>query len=126
MPYAPKRPCAQPGCPALVAAGARYCEPHQRAERVRVDERRESASARGYDRHWQKARAAYLAANPLCVRCLEQGRTTAAALVDHIIPHKGDPALFWDMENWMALCTPHHASKSAKEDGGFGNRRANA
>jgi len=43
-----------------------------------------------------------------------------ATLVDHIIPHRGDNNLFWDEDNWQALCTECHAIKTAKEDGGFG------
>lgn len=32
-------------------------------------------------------------------------------------------SLFWDQNNWQALCKPHHDAKTAREDGGFGNRR---
>ena len=35
-----------------------------------------------------------------------QGRFTAEAVVDHIIPHRGDPHLMWDESNWQALCKP--------------------
>lgn len=44
----------------------------------------------------------------------------AVYAVDHIIPHKGDPELFWDQDNWQSLCKPHHDRKTATEDGGFG------
>ena len=41
-----------------------------------------------------------------------------ATLVDHIIPHKGDQALFWDWRNWQSLCTPcHNRVKQRKERG---------
>lgn len=39
---------------------------------------RASARQRGYDTQWQKVRAAYLAAHPLCVMCSAQGRRVAA------------------------------------------------
>ena len=29
-------------------------------------------------------------------------------LVDHIEPHKGDMALFWDQDNWQSGCQWHH------------------
>ena len=29
-------------------------------------------------------------------------------VVDHIVPHKGDTALFWDRANWQAACRWHH------------------
>ncbi|HWL55465.1 MAG TPA: HNH endonuclease [Paracoccus sp. (in: a-proteobacteria)] len=33
-----------------------------------------------------------------------------ATLVDHIKPHRGDKALFWNWNNWQALCAPCHSS----------------
>jgi 5-methylcytosine-specific restriction protein A len=120
MPLAPKRPCGKAGCPVLV--DGRYCDRHQ-PRRVRPQYPRESACRRGYDRQWQKERAAHLAANPLCVHCLARGRTTAASIVDHIIPHRGDPVLFRDPANRQSLCKTCHDIKTASEDGGFGNER---
>jgi 5-methylcytosine-specific restriction protein A len=40
--------------------------------------------------------------------CEQLGRVTAATVVDHKIPHKGDPQLFWDETNWQSLCAPCH------------------
>lgn len=71
---------------------------------------RGSSSHRGYGYKWQKARAAYLKKHPLCVRCQQLGRTTAASVVDHIIPHRNDKALFWDKNNWQSLCKHCHDS----------------
>lgn len=76
---------------------------------------RPSAHARGYTSRWQKARLGYLAAHPLCAQCERQGRIEAAAVVDHIVPHRGDKALFWDSGNWQGLCAPCHNSKTGKE-----------
>lgn len=77
---------------------------------------RTSARQRGYDTRWDKARKTYLAANPLCVYCREQGQVTQATVVDHIKPHKGDQSLFWDVSNWRALCAPHHNSVKQSEE----------
>lgn len=82
---------------------------------------RETATQRGYGGAWQRARLAYLQHHPLCVQCESEGKVTAASVVDHITPHKGDKGLFWDSNNWQALCKPCHSRKTAKEDGGFGN-----
>lgn len=50
--------------------------------------------------------------------CQAQGKLTPATVVDHIKPHKGDSALFWDTGNWQGLCTHHHNStKQAIEKG---------
>jgi 5-methylcytosine-specific restriction enzyme A len=96
------------------------CAAHQREARTQAERPRESAAKRGYGRTWQKASKGYLAKHPLCVACAP--RVTAATVVDHIRPHRGDKALFWDSENWQALCAPCHSRKTAQEDGGFGNR----
>jgi 5-methylcytosine-specific restriction protein A len=68
------------------------------------DQHRGSARERGYDSRWEKARKAYLAKHPLCVCCLANGIPHGAELVDHIEPHKGDMARFWDSGNWQGLC----------------------
>jgi 5-methylcytosine-specific restriction enzyme A len=106
--------CAQPGCHAT--STERYCPAHARQAKpyARVDDRaRGSSHARGYDATWRKARAHYLAEHPLCVRCAERQRTTAASVVDHVVPHRGDMALFWNQSNWAALCTRCHNAKTA-------------
>ncbi len=69
-----------------------------------VDERRGSAHQRGYGDRWRKGRLGYLAKHPLCVAHLAGGKTEAATVVDHIVPHGGDMLLFWDSANWQALC----------------------
>lgn len=48
--------------------------------------------------------------HPLCVMCSNEGRVTAANVVDHIKAHAGDQALFWDKANWQPLCKSHHDS----------------
>jgi 5-methylcytosine-specific restriction endonuclease McrA len=51
--------------------------------------------------------------------CAEQLRTTPARVVDHIVPHKGDPALLYDMDNLQSLCfTCHNAAKHSEEKTG--------
>jgi 5-methylcytosine-specific restriction protein A len=83
------------------------------------DAKRGSARERGYNTRWEKARKTYLMRNPLCVMCQKEGRVTAATVVDHIIPHKGDTRLFWDTENnWQALCKPHHDRDKQREERG--------
>ncbi|WP_348271565.1 HNH endonuclease [Bosea sp. Leaf344] len=41
------------------------------------------------------------------------GCDATATTVDHIIPHRGDRALFWNCANWQPLCT--HCHNSAKQ-----------
>lgn len=94
------------------------------ARHVPAEQVRATSAQRGYGSRWQKARATYLMRHPLCAHCEAAGRVTAATVVDHVTPHKGDQALFWDTANWQPLCKAHHDAKTATEDGGFGNRRA--
>ena len=69
---------------------------------------RPSATQRGYNTGWQRARLSFLKRYPLCAICLKDGRTTATTVVDHIVPHRGDQSLFWDRSNWQSLCKQHH------------------
>lgn len=38
------------------------------------------------------------------------GQVVLAEIVDHIKPHRGDMALFWDSDNWQSLCKHCHDS----------------
>ena len=63
---------------------------------------------------WRRARAAYLAAHPLCVECFKAHRFTAATVVDHIKPiNEGGAPL--DPANFQALCAACHNKKSGSE-----------
>jgi 5-methylcytosine-specific restriction protein A len=89
-----------------------------------TDKRRGNSSERGYGWKWQQARELFLREFPLCGMrpgnlepvmslCFRDGRSTAATVVDHVIPHRGDQRLFWDREqNWAALCVSCHARKT--------------
>jgi len=70
--------------------------------------------------YWLRLRALVLAQCPLCVTCLAEGRTRAASHVDHIDADSRNN----DLTNLQGLCRPCHSAKTAREDGGFGNRRA--
>ena len=50
--------------------------------------------------------------------CEKRGRVTAATLVDHIEPHRGDMTVFWDRANWQPLCTTCHSSVKQREEEG--------
>lgn len=70
-------------------------------------------------KRWKILRAHQLTLNPICVMCDQMGRTTAATVVDHKIPHKGDVSLFFDPDNLQSLCKTHHdSSKQAAEKRG--------
>ena len=79
---------------------------------------RGSSWSRGYDARWQAERAVHLAANPLCVACLAlEGRPVPATVLDHKVPHKGDPGLFKDPANRQGLCADHHNGEKKRREG---------
>jgi 5-methylcytosine-specific restriction enzyme A len=71
-----------------------------------------------YGRAWRKARVGHLRQHPLCIMCKHQGKVCSATVVDHITPHRGDHALFWNPNNWQSLCQPHHDSTKQREEKG--------
>lgn len=82
---------------------------------------KETSAQRGYGYKWQKARERYLREHPLCVYCEREGKVTAASIVDHRIPHRGDQQLFWDERNWQSLCSTHHSRDKQREEAQAGN-----
>lgn len=64
---------------------------------------------------WKRKRDLQLKRCPLCVYCQQQGRTTLATVVDHVIPHRGDRHLFWQGE-LQSLCVEHHSSSKQSEE----------
>lgn len=59
------------------------------------------------DPRWRKASAEFRRTHPRCADCGEPTR-----IVDHSVPHNGDPALFWDRKNWAPRCWSCHSAKS--------------
>lgn len=117
--------CPWRGCKQIIPISERYCKEHQhqkeeqQRQRARQYNERRPEWHRLYDRDWRAYTAVYLAEHPYCVECLKKGIHTFATEVDHIIPHKGDRALFWDIKNHQGLCDSDHSRKTAKENGGF-------
>ncbi len=124
MPLRPQKPCSAQGCRALTR-NPRYCDEHANLAKAAAaklaDKKRESSSQRGYGYKWQQASKGFLARHPLCAEHDRRGEVVAATDVDHITPHKGDMSLFWDRTNWQSLCHSCHSTKTASEDGGWGN-----
>ncbi|AYO78328.1 hypothetical protein EBF16_16395 [Sphingobium yanoikuyae] len=83
------------------------------------DERRGSASERGYTGRWAKASASFRRRCPLCEYCALDGRVEPATLTDHLYPHRVFADVFWRSEWWVASCTPCHSGmKQAVERAG--------
>ncbi|MPL61736.1 hypothetical protein SDC9_07323 [bioreactor metagenome] len=106
MPYKAKKPCAHPGCPKLTTS--RYCEEHAKAEAKRYNHiDRDPEANKRYGRSWNRIRAAFLSANPLCEVCKGQGRLVSATLVHH--RRKLTDGGTNDWANLQALCSECHS-----------------
>jgi 5-methylcytosine-specific restriction protein A len=140
MPAALLRPCG-PHCPVLVRSGR--CAEHRRA----AEQRRGSASRRGYGRFWERFRVWFISllvsagSAPVCgaslpggpdtrrfSQCAQRGVLNDVDLhVDHEPPltdeERTDRAKVCDPLRVGLLCASCHATKTAGEDGGFGNVR---
>lgn len=72
-------------------------------------------------KRWQLRRLQQLQHDPLCAMCLKDNQVTAATVADHVVPHRGDPTLFWQGE-LQSLCSHHHNShKQQLETKGYTN-----
>ncbi|NBE05941.1 HNH endonuclease [Rhodobacter sp. CCP-1] len=116
--------CCAPGCDDLAVDGGPRCADHQAEREAKVAAARARAkagvAAHGGDRFYRSARwkdesKAYLCRHPNCAECARDGLVVAAREVDHIVPHRGDPKLFWKRSNWQGLCKPCHSRKTARE-----------
>ena len=119
VPSKPRRPCAVPGCPNEAVVGSR-CAEHSVMARQMYERDRPSAAARGYDQHWRRVRAAYIKAHPYC--CVP-GCGEPTTDVDHVIRLADGGTNQWS--NLQGFCHRHHSSKTASEDGRWGEGRRN-
>jgi len=69
-------------------------------------------------RNWRALRGSMLKHNPICA---EPGCGQPSTQVDHILTRRLAPERELDRANLTCLCASHHARKSARFDGGFGN-----
>ena len=104
------RSCTYPGCSELVRSGR--CDKHKAITQRQQDERRGSASSRGYGRRWQQIRLLALSRQPLCCDCEQAGLIVAANEVHHIkaLRNGGTHA----MDNLLCLCHACHSKRTIK------------
>ena len=114
MARAPPHPCGHPGCRALVPYGQRRC-PRHTTQAWRDDAAyRGTPAQRGIDDKWRALRTAHFARDPWCTRCRAEGRQVPAAILHHVIEHRGNEALRLDPNNIEGLCRSHHQLEHAR------------
>lgn len=129
MPHKAPHNCIIPGCTNTVDRG-NHCRAHKYLQRLperkqesgcspvggqaKTDappssDARPHSAARGYGWRWQAYRRSYLRRNPIC-NTPECG--APATVIDHIVDHKGDKALFWNKKNHQPKCKACHDRKT--------------
>jgi 5-methylcytosine-specific restriction protein A len=107
VPFKPAKPCAYPGCPKLT--DARFCPDHAKQDAREYERyRRDPETRKRYGQTWRVIRAGYIAAHPLCERCLQAGRFTPAEHVHHKIELSVGGT--HDEQNLMSVCKSCHSS----------------
>jgi 5-methylcytosine-specific restriction protein A len=109
MPHSMMKPCSYPGCSTLVAHGR--CAEHPYAD-MHIHENQKLYNTQ----RWKKISANQLRKDPWCAECLRGGYYMPAVEVDHIVPHRGDPIMFY-VGPFQSLCHICHARKTASEVG---------
>ena len=129
-----RKVCSAAGCEDLAIEGQAHCEDHAGRAAARTAERRANAQLTDHAQAhralyklqaWIIGRRLFLRRNPICVDCAELGAVEPTTEVDHIEPHKGCRAKFFDRSNWQALCKSCHSRKTAREvfhQGGGGRK----
>lgn len=64
---------------------------------------------------WKRRRRAQLDAFPICRFCLIVGKTTAATVADHVVPHEGNLEIFYHGELQSLCATCHSGAKQEEE-----------
>jgi 5-methylcytosine-specific restriction enzyme A len=91
-------------CGAVVSGRCDRCSGGKQASR---EDYRKPKGER-YPKGWDHLAAAYRADNPLCERCLEQGRTIVAVDVHHKVKVSDDRDLAMEWSNLMSVCRKCH------------------
>lgn len=121
MPWKPKRPCSQPGCPNLSEHS--YCEVHRKAVKANAareyDQSRRDQEMRGFyiSTAWRKLRELKLKQSPVCEECYRRGCISKAIIADHIQPAREYPSKRLDIDNLQSLCRACHNRKHGQSEG---------
>jgi 5-methylcytosine-specific restriction protein A len=105
-PKRPPRACRHPGCWELAWNPSGFCTDH----RSDPEKAKDWWTKLYNNRKWKARSKRFRYKHPDCKEC-----GGPAEVVDHVVPHRGDLELFWDMSNWQSLCKKCHGKKSDSE-----------
>ena len=106
--------------PRITAPRPKLQAPKDEAGRGAYRDRNEPWRAWYKTSRWQRLRWYVLtAAQFVCAMCHRLEGKSSELVADHITPHKGDEALFWDQANIQCLCRAcHDGTKKRMERSG--------
>jgi 5-methylcytosine-specific restriction protein A len=112
--------CVAPGCKTIVRDGTSRCEKHTKTAKKQKAEIREFNGGRANSKIYNSARWRRLSnkkrtVTPFCEDCEDQGITTLANVVDHIVELNDNPKLAYAWSNLRSLCHACHNKKTAEE-----------
>jgi len=108
MPTAAYQECRFPRCPNY-AVHHGYCATHTSATTNR--RYTEAGNLNPSNSRFRRLRHWFLMRNPFCNLCKRE----PATVLDHVVPHRGCSALFWNQSNWQGLCVHCHGVKTSRE-----------
>ncbi len=110
--------CKKAGCGRTCAQNKNYCSLHSDLEnKQKIFTYREKSKAYHnlYETYrWKTFSKDFLKSHPFCYICGAKSQ-----VVDHIVPHRGDLSLFYDVNNVQTLCASCHSRKTLKENNNF-------
>lgn len=86
-----------------------YKAPSNKKARKFVSKTRTDRQALYNDKKWKTYRFRFLHHNPQCYACGVHKNNGAKLHIDHILPHKGDKELFYNVTNFIPLCNTCHS-----------------
>jgi len=117
MTWKPMRLCNHPHCGNK--SHHSYCDEHRKEAQQRQDRqydktKRDNKYTEFYKSgEWRLLRKRFIHKNPLCAKCLDNGESTPADVVDHIEEIKDNFERRLDESNLMSLCHACHNEKTA-------------
>jgi 5-methylcytosine-specific restriction enzyme A len=118
MPFAPKKPCKDPRCSALTESASGFCPTHQSQSPPMFTDRKQPSKLHMVNyAEWRRVRARVLRDHGI------PRSQWSAYDVDHEPPF--DPERDPDHSHYKLTPRLHadHAAKTARFDGGFGNKK---
>jgi 5-methylcytosine-specific restriction protein A len=109
-----KKICNFPGCNELIDISERYCQQHKKEQpppfisAIRYNEKLYKTT------QWKQLRSRILKEQDCCFKCGISKNETKLE-VHHIIPPRGNEALFFDENNLAAVCPVCHKIITNKE-----------